>query len=68
MHDKDIEDSFDMSIALSLQRASERKLFNGIAVFSTKNVIPNFENLKLIVECAGGKVSFVFQFTTYEHL
>ncbi len=62
-----------MSIALSLQRASERKLLNGIVLFSTKNVIPNFENLKLIIECAGGKVSvgmvcFVFQFSTYEHL
>ena len=55
--DKDTEEMFAMNLSLSLERASQRKLLNGIAIHSTRNVVPNFENLKLIVECAGGKVS-----------
>ena len=48
-----------MDISLSLERAKERRLLNGIVIHPTDNVVPNFESLKLIVESAGGKVWFL---------
>ena len=57
LSDKESEDLFTLNIRLSLERASERKLLNNIAIHATRNVMPSYESLKLIVECAGGMVS-----------
>ena len=56
-----------MTISVSLRRAKENKLLNGLSFYSTQNVVPPFESLHRIVESAGGEVrneSYVFEFWT----
>ena len=56
LRDTDMEKLFGMEVATSLSRAKEKKLLEGVSVYSTPTVQPSFSDMREIVECAGGEL------------
>jgi PAX-interacting protein 1 len=54
LHDVHGEDTYQMKLETSLCRACQAKLLDGIVFFATPNVSPMYDDLKMIIECAGG--------------
>lgn len=56
LRDEEAEEMYSMRIDTSLERARERKLLEGLHIYSTPNVTPPYDSMNKIVESAGGKV------------
>jgi hypothetical protein len=64
LKDPDSELLYDINLKTSLEKARRRKLFEGLCLYSTSSVVPEYSTLRIIVECAGGRLLTLDEVTT----